>query len=539
MTLSPDGRTLVFVSQGPGGVPSLYRRRSDEVDVTPIPGTEHASDPEFSPDGRWVVFVQNRLELKRMPVEGGAPLDVSVEGGASGDDLTAGSILEEPSWGTDGSILFVAQGGLYQVPAEGGPAERILRTPQFSSRLPRLVVGTGRVLFTHQPFASMDPEVRLLDLGSREVMSVVRGSDGRFLAPGHLIYAALDGSMVAAPFDPEEGALTGTPTLIDHVGMGPAGQARMHFAVAASGSAVYAVGSLGGFAEVLVTVGLDGSEDPIRGLPVGNYSGPRYDPTGRHIAFEMEGTLFVRDLVLGSQNPLHEENAYNPIWSRDGSRIAFGRWLPSRDSKSQLLVRPVDLSSEAEVVLESSDFVPPSAWSAADSLIVFSAVEQSDGSGAEIWYAPSTRPAAPRPFLRADGWDQGFASLSPDGRWLAYESDVSGRDAVYVQSFPIPGERRKVSEGGGIGARWAADGGRIFYRSGDTVKVAHVRTAPDFAVVSHETLFTGPYEGIDPHPDGTRVVAIKRLQARESAQDRRLFWVVNWLDDVRERLEGG
>jgi Tol biopolymer transport system component len=224
--------------------------------------------------------------------------------------------------------------------------------------------------------------------------------------------------------------------------------------------------------------------------------------------------------------------------------IEAGRIKPvidrtSRDSKSQLLVRSVDLSSEAEVVLESSDFVPPSAWSAADSLIVFSAVEQSDGSGAEIWYAPSTRPAAPRPFLRADGWDQGFASLSPDGRWLAYESDVSGRDAVYVQSFPIPGERRKVSEGGGIGARWAADGGRIFYRSGDTVKVAHVRTAPDFAVVSHETLFTGPYEGIDPHPDGTRVVAIKRLQARESAQDRRLFWVVNWLDDVRERLEGG
>lgn len=109
---------------------------------------------------------------------------------------------------------------------------------------------------------------------------------------------------------------------------------------------------------------------------------------------------------------------------------------------------------------------------------------------------------------------------------------------MYVQSFPVPGERVKVSEGDGIGARWAADGERIFYRNADTVKVVRIRTDPEFAVVSHEVLFTGPYSGIDPHPEGNHVVAIKRLRTPESAEDRRLLWAVNWLDGVRARLEG-
>ncbi len=108
---------------------------------------------------------------------------------------------------------------------------------------------------------------------------------------------------------------------------------------------------------------------------------------------------------------------------------------------------------------------------------------------------------------------------------------------MYARTFPEPGEKIRVSEGGGIGARWSADGRRIFYRHGDTVKVANVQTQPTFEVVSHETLFNGPYSGIDPHPDGTHVVAIKRAEAAQGrAADRHLYFVVNWLDGVRTRL---
>ncbi|MEJ2206877.1 MAG: protein kinase [Gemmatimonadota bacterium] len=541
MTLSPDGRTLIFVSRPPDSAWALYRRRSDEEEITRIPGTEHASDPQFSPDGQWVVFVQDRMELKRWPVEGGVPLNIPIERGTDGNALNEGAILEDPSWGPDGSILFAAYRGLYQVPANGGTPEQILPRLPFSSFLPRLVEGTNRILYTYQVFASMDPEVRLLDLESRDEWTIVAGSDGRYLPEGYLLYVTLDGSLVAARFDPDQGELTGRAIpLIEHVGMGPSAERRTHLAVAEAGDAVYAVGDKSANEEILVELGLDGGEDMIPGLPVGNYSGPRYDPTGSRIAFELGGQLLLRNLVLGNQSVLLPDWGYNPIWSRDGARIAYGYSPPDTLTPSQLLIRPSDLSSGPEVVLESPFFIPPSAWTPLDSFIVYTGgLVNADGSGAEIWYAPPTPQAEGRPFLRASGWDQGFASISPDGRWAAYDSNVTGRPVVYVQSFPVPGEPRQLSEGEGVGGRWAADGERIFYRSGDTVKVAHVRTEPDFAVVRHEVLFTGRYNGIEPHPDGTRLLAIKRLSGPDSAQDRRLLWGVNLLDSLLAPLEGG
>jgi hypothetical protein len=169
--------------------------------------------------------------------------------------------------------------------------------------------------------------------------------------------------------------------------------------------------------------------------------------------------------------------------------------------------------------------------------LLFSQVPDQNVTAAEIWTTnPDTR-GTREAYLNADGWSEGFASLSPDGRWAAYESDEEGSNAVYVRTFPEPGEKIKISEGGGIGARWSADGRRILYRSGDTTKVTRVRTAPTFEIVSHESLFVGPYRGVDLHPDGTRVVAIKRVGAGgEPAADRRLYFAVNWLEGVEALL---
>ncbi len=529
MALSPDGTRLVFASQAPGASTQLYIRRSDDVIVRPIPGTEDASYPVFSPDGEWIAFVVNSVELKRIPAQGGATLSIT----------TLPPIIVSPEWGADGSILFAGQQGLYRVPFGGGEPTRILASPLVSSLWPKHLPGGKAVLFTYLPATSVAPEIRLLDLESGEVRSLGPGQEARYLDTGHLIYLTADNAMVASPFDLDRGEITGAATpILDVVSEGP-GYTGINFAVGASGAAVYSVGSTDQVDETLVMVDLDGRESPILGLPTGNFSGPRFDPTGRYLAFEIDGTLWIRDLVLGSQDLLSEGASFNPVWSVDGSKLAFGS-SPSTGTVTQLLVRPSNLDGPAEPLVESPNFVVPSAWTPDGAHLLYSEFANIATAGTDIWIAETESPGAVEPYLRADGWNDGWANLSPDGRWAAYESNEEGANAVYVRAFPDPGRKIKVSEGEGIGARWSADGRRIFYRNRDTTKVAHVRTEPTFEVVSHETLFSGPYSGIDPHPDGTHIVAIRRGGATEAPiEDRHLYFVVNWLDGVKARLGVG
>ena len=141
------------------------------------------------------------------------------------------------------------------------------------------------------------------------------------------------------------------------------------------------------------------------------------------------------------------------------------------------------------------------------------------------------------PYLRAD-WQENAASLSPNGRWAAYESNEEGQLEVYVRAFPDPAARYKISLDGGLGARWGPDGDRLFYRHGDTVMVAHVEAGDNFQLQSREVLFVGPYIGVDPRPDGQGFVAIKRMAAPSADDDRRLYLVVNWVEELKARTGG-
>ncbi len=541
LAVSPDGTLLVFASAAPGGLTQLYMRRSDEVVVEPIPVTLNASDPVFSPDGEWIAFVVDGVELKRIPARGGAPLSIT----------TLRPSILNPSWGLDGSILFAGQEGLYRVAVGGGGEPvHILATTLLSSHFPKYLPGRTSVLYTHQSF-TVEPELRLLDVESGEVTFLGPGWDARYLETGHLIYASPGGSMVAAPFDVDRGEITGPSVpIIDAVATGP-DYRGLPFAMGQSGSAVYAVG-VSSVAETLVEVDLEGRESPIRGLTVGNFSGPRYDPTGRYISYQFNGDLWILDLVLGTRDTLQEARpSFNATWSADGSKIAFTQARRPSAELFQILIRDTSLESPAEPLIESVNFIVPTAWSPDGSRLLYTAWPP-DGSqrhssefqnlvqaGTEdIWIVDTDSLAATEPYLRADGWNDGWASLSPDGGWAAYQSNEEGSNAVYVRTFPDPGEKIKVSEGDGIGPRWS--GSRIFYRNGDTTKVTNVRTEPTFEVLSHETLFSGPYSGIDPHPNGTYIVAIKRVGSMaESGADQHLYWVVNWLDGVKAALGVG
>ena len=184
----------------------------------------------------------------------------------------------------------------------------------------------------------------MLDLASGEAKSLGPGQEARYLDTGHLIYLTADNAMVASPFDLDRGEITGAATpIVDFVAEGP-GYTGINFALGASGAAVYAVGSTNQVEETLVMVDLNGRESPILGLPTGDFSGPRFDPTGRYLAFEIDGTLWIRDLVLGSQDLLSEEASFNPVWCADGSKLAFGA-SPAAGTVTHVLVRPSNLDS--------------------------------------------------------------------------------------------------------------------------------------------------------------------------------------------------
>jgi len=237
--------------------------------------------------------------------------------------------------------------------------------------------------------------------------------------------------MVTAPFDGDRGELTGPARVItDEVMVGPIDGDGLSFSLAESGAAVYAEGNSGQLDEVLVMVDLEGNESPIRGLAEGNFSAPRFDPTGRNLAFELDGSLWIRDLVLGRQDLLHGAASYNPVWSADGTGVAFGYRLPT-NTGSQLLIRDSDLASPPEVHLESTDFLVPSAWASDGSTLLFSEVVDQNATDAEIWSTDcplaaiqfqqhaGVKPLHPMSILarayREDGFDAPKALPSGDG----------------------------------------------------------------------------------------------------------------------------
>ena len=559
IAVSPDGARLAFVALERGGGTQLFARALEQFEAAPVPGTRGASAPFFSPDGRWVGFYADGA-LQKVSIEGGAPLKIC--------DAPA---VWSASWGPDGQIIFAtaaAPNGLRRVPADGGTPEELTIPKsdqgELQHALPQVLPGGGRVLFSILTKAGWEPAV--LTLATKEWQTLTRGvsahTAAHFAASGHLLYAQAGGGLVAVPFDPSSGALTGSafPLLerLDMVGAGGAG-----LALSASGTLVYVPAAAELPQRTLMMVDRQGRTAAL-GEMRGAYSHPRVSRDGGRVAVAIESEngidIWIHDVERGTRTRLTGGgiNSY-PVWHAGGSRVTFqAAGSPGRFS---LFSRDVDGSGQAEPLLrdappESAAVLPaamagllpgtmprpgsanphvPVSWSADGAHLAFA--ERKPGAQRDVWVL--SEGGEPSPFVLTP-FDEWAPAFSPDGQWLAYVSNESGRNEVYVQPYPGPGSKWLISIAGGTEPAWSPDGKELFYRRGEQMLGVTVQVKPEFSVSRPRLLFEGSYQvagdsrNYDVAPDGRFVM----VRSDRTDVPPRLYVALNWLEELTARATG-
>ena len=505
LALSPDGTGLAYVADL-GTQRQLYLRSLDAAEPRPLTGTQGANQPFFSPDSRWVGFFSEGRLLK-VSVAGGAPILITP---APGRPLGA-------SWG-EGVILYSLEGGgLFRVSPDGGEPVRV--APAEAGGLwPYLLPGGRHALVT------VDGEIALLTLESGELRLLLPGSQARYLPTGHLLYAPDPGREVLqlVPFDLRRLTVTGSPvSAVANVFRGEAGSA-LSFAVSRTGTLVYVAG---GFNRSLAWRDPAGRERPIPAQPMG-YRTPRLSPDARYLAVTVDprpSEIWVLDLERPGSNLRfpHPSHSLGPAWSPDGERLAFSRddvvWMRWREGR------------EARTVAERPLPQWGAAWAPDGRLLAMEPNPETRGDLVIL----DPRDGSSDYFLRTPAEEKAPA-VSPDGRWLAFASDVTGAFEVYVVSYPVPGERYRVSTGGGNDPAWRAGGRVLTYRGGNSLMEVDVSTSPGFRVLGEpREIFTDPTEslrlfGWDIASDGRFVIV-----RGDPTTGRQFRVVLNWFTELR------
>ncbi len=537
IAVAPDGRSLVYSGVSPVER-QLYLRRLDDLEVRPIPNTEGAYNPFFSPDGRWVGFVAAD-RIKKVDLLGGPAVTVT--------QLGQGTLMAGAAWSTNDTIYFAHEigEGLSKVAAAGGqPQPIVLPDTTKLHWWPELLPGERHVLVS--VFAFRGPQaagfnvssVAAVNLETGEVKKLVDdASFARYLASGHLLVRMRDGSVVAAPFDAERLELTG-PLLpvLDDVAATSAN--ATHLSVSRNGVLSYLSGA--GAGRTVVLVDREGRETPLLAEPR-QYEDLRLSPDGKRLAIHVtetdEGDIWIHESETGTLSRLtfESENFY-PVWTPDGTRIAY---TSRSEGVAGLFWKPSDGSGVAERLLPGDAFRFPGAFSPDGKLLIYR--ETSPTSGFDIYAVPMDGAPVPQPIL-VTPLNEVSPVLSPDGRWLAYVSDETGRAEVYVRAFPEGGARWQVSTDGGTEPVWSRDGRELFYRSGPALMAAPIDAGEAFHVGPREELFVGPYHRkmrwaqYDVHPDGDHFVMIK-----SGGLSNRLVVVLNWFQELERRMaaQGG
>lgn len=550
MAWSPDGRTIAF-SALQGDRQQLYLRGIDQLTATAMAGTEGGGAPFFSPDGRWVAFWSGGA-LKKTPADGNGP---------------ATTICEVPSmfgatWGLNDTIIFSrAQAGLWRISAAGGTPELItapdIGKGELKYLLPKILPDDRTVIFTvtHTPLPTWeDTEIVAHSLATRERKVLVpRAADGRYLPSGHLVYIRR-GTLMAIPFDLDRLETTGgSVALIDNVMQAanePSEQfdtGAGQFGVSASGALLYLPGGIFPAPErSLVWVErTTGAVQPLP-LPTKAYLSPRLSPDGRLVVAWTQGdrNIWLHDLSRGTLTPLTSEarNA-RAIWTRDGKRVTYGSAVRGNEN---LFMRPADGSGPAEQLTTSPNLQYPAAWSPSDQALVF--VEVTLERSTDIMVMPSSGDRRPRPLVQTR-FAEAYPDFSPDGHWLAYASDESGRTEVYVQPYPGPGTRQQVSANGGTGPAWSHDGRELFYTPTQAfggqatlnkMMAVPITLRPTFTVGAPRQLFEGRYgasagiRSYDVTADGRRFLMVQQKE-RPAVAAAEMILVQNWLEEVKAR----
>jgi len=528
MALSPDGSRFVYnTAQG------LYVRSMDQIEARLIPGTEASlSVPFFSPDGQWVGYFQD-AQIKKIAISGGAPVPIGPAFNPFG-----------VSWGPDNTILFARPEGIQRVSANGGAPELIIKVgagEQFDG--PQFLPGGEWILFTVGTGAGGWDEARIVieSLKTKERRDIWRGgSDARYVPTGHIVYA-LDDNLFAIPFDLDTLTVTGGPVPLVEGVFRAAVTASANYGISDGGSLVYVAGSRVTAQRTIVWVDRQGREEAIK-VPPRRYAYARLSPDGTRVALgiqDAENDIWIWDLRRETLARLTFDPGFNrgPVWTPDGKRLAFS---VQRGSAENIYWQAADGSGAPEPLTEIPNVsIMPHAFSPDGAQLLFEEINTPrDISLLRLDGKRETKP------LVQTSFSEDSPDISPDGRWLAYESTESGRDEIYVRPFPdVNSGRWQISTGGGTRPLWSPNGRELFYYvDPGTLMAVRIEPGTAFTAGSPAVVFRGQYfsgtvgRQYSVSPDGRRFLMIKNAASAGNAPPPQIIVVQNWFEELKRRI---
>jgi serine/threonine-protein kinase len=557
--ISPDGARLAFVARGPAGKEQLATRLLDQAQATLLAGTENAASPFFSPDGQWIGFFADG-KMKKISVQGGTAVTLCDAPGGRG-----------ASWGEDGFVIVTLTatvgGGLSRVAADGGTPQAITKPGgkgEATHRWPQILPGGQAVLFTGNTvsLAFDDASIEVLSLKSGQWKVVQRGGYfGRYLATsngaGHLVYVH-QGTLFAVGFDLDRLEVRGTPAPLLEDVAGNAGPGGGQFDVARNGTLVYLSGKFSNAIRPVAWMDSTGKTQPLLAAP-GQYLTPRFSPDGNRLALAVGpgggGDIQVYDWQRDTMTRLTftQRNLY-PVWTPDGKHIAFEsasgganfiRWIRA------------DGAGESQLLVESKSGLRPYSFFPDGQRLAFA--EQAVDTSFDLWTLPldvsdpeHPKPGKPELFLRTPFY-KSEPAFSPDGRWIAYTSNESGRYEVYVRPFPggagSGSGEWQISTGGGGYPIWSRNGRELFYENPDNriIVTTYTAKADSFAAdkprlwSNTQVLGFAPVLwNLDLAPDGKRFAVFPRPDATgEQKGSVHVTVLLNFFDELRRRVPAG
>ncbi len=521
--ISPDGRFLAFNAIDSTGKNRIWIRALNDLKAHPLEGTEGTTRPFWSPDSRFLGFFAEG-KLKKVEVTGGPTQKLcDAQGGSDG------------SWSPEGVILFDGTGSqpIYRVPAAGGtPAVAV---KQDASRKERTVawpefLPDGRhflYMATGEKAEDSAYRVGLLDSTESKLLAPAQ-TLVTYAPPGYLLFVR-DKTLVAQPFDANARKTTGEPIpLAEHIGTNSVGLAT--FSVSRDGTLAYRTGETG---DRILWVDRSGKEGDGVGDP-GDYHNPTFAPDGDRLAFDLadprsgKPDIWVRDLRRGvsSRFTFGSGDTFCPTWSPDGRSIVY-------TVGDDLYEKGVEGLGEEKILLKSDELKFSCDWSRDGRYLAF--CSQAKETGWDIWVVPMHGDRKPIPFLKTQ-FQELMPAFSPDGRYVAYQSNESGRGEVYVQSFPGPGGKWQISTAGGLEPHWRADGRELYYRApGQKLMAVEVQTGSVLTAGTPQALFQGHFDmGVArtrylPAADGKRFLTVAPL-GRDAMTPTTV--VLNWNADL-------
>jgi serine/threonine protein kinase/Tol biopolymer transport system component len=531
LAISPDGSNIVYVASRGTGPAQLLLRPLNALKTEPLAGTENAASPFFSPDSQWIGFFTSG-KLKKVAVAGGAAVTL----------CDANATTPGGTWGPNNTILFQSQtGALSEVPADGGTPRRVTATAKhLYNRWPEFTPSGGAFVFAGSlvnGFFATASSIAAGPVGGggADKDLIAAGSAPRLTGAGDLIYAQ-SGTLMAVPFNSKRLELAGSPVpVLEGVRESSPGAAQ--YGLSSSGTLVYVSGGMQGSAARLVWVDRAGKEQPPAAAPHG-YTYPRLSPDGRHIAVAISETttdVWLYDLARDALSRATFGGTNNdPVWSPDGKRLVFNS--NRAGAVPNLFWQPADGSGTVERLTTSQFINAPQSWSPDGQTIAFS--ENTPETGIDIWTL-ALKDRKVRPFLKTPA-NESDPRFSPDGHWIAYVSDESGRMEVYVQPYPGPGGKWQISAEGGTEPVWNPTGRELFYRSGNRMMAEPVTLQPEFSAGKPVTMFEGPWlpsasniPNYDVSRDGQRFLMLKAADEDQGA--RQIVVVQNWLEELKKR----